>query len=131
MIFENTIIISRILGPMFVIIAIGLLVNIKNYQRMIGDFMSSPALVYIGGVMALIFGLLIVVFHNVWEANLAVLITIFGWLGIIKGVVLLVFPNAMARTCEMYQENSTLLTIHAVIVIILGGLISYMGFFMR
>ena len=131
MILQNTIIISRILGPMFIIIAIGLLVNIKNYQKMIGDFMSSPALVYIGGVMALIFGLLVVVFHNVWEVNLAVLITIFGWLGIIKGVVLLVFPNAMAKTCKMYQENSTLLTIHAVIVIILGGLISYMGFFMQ
>ena len=131
MILQNTIIISRILGPMFIIIAIGLLVNIKNYQKMIGDFMSSPALVYIGGVMALIFGLLVVVFHNVWEANLAVLITIFGWLGIIKGVVLLVFPNAMAKTCKMYQENSALLTIHAVIVIILGGLINYMGFFMQ
>ena len=131
MIMQNTIIISRILGPMFIIIGIGILVNIKNYQKMIGDFISNSALVYIGGVMSLLFGLLILAFHNVWEANLAVLITIFGWLGLVKGIVLIVLPKAMIGLCEVYQEKSAPMAVHSVIVIILGALISYMGFFMQ
>jgi len=125
---QNTIMISRILGPMLMIIAVGILANVKNYQKMIGDFMSSPSLVYLGGVMALIFGLLVVNFHNIWAANLAVIITVFGWLGILKGAVLIILPRAMARTCQMYQKNDALMAIHAVVIFIIGTLFCYMGF---
>ncbi|MGB2660886.1 MAG: hypothetical protein WBD04_00680, partial [Candidatus Omnitrophota bacterium] len=61
-----SILLARFLGLLFVIITAGVLLNLKNYQKVMEDFFENSALVYIGGVMALVFGIFLVMFHNIW-----------------------------------------------------------------
>lgn len=125
---ESTLLITRILGPMIVIIGIGILVNLKTYQKVMEDFFKNAALVYLGGVLALVVGILIVLFHNVWEANWTIIITIFGWLGIVKGVCLIVFPNMLNKLTEAYAKNATLLMVHSIIIIAFGAFFVFKGY---
>ena len=117
---ENSLFLAKLLGPYCVIVAVGILLNRKIYQKVMEDFFKNAALVYLGGVFALIIGLLVLLFHNLWVANWVVIITIFGWLGVIKGAWLIILPNTLAKFTEAYQKNATLLVIHLVIILALG-----------
>lgn len=86
--------VAALLGPIYIIVGIGILLNPDHYQRMAQDFLRSPALTYIGGAMALAAGISILYFHNVWTADWRVIITILGWLASLKGAQLLVFPKS-------------------------------------
>lgn len=126
---ENSVFLAKLLGPYFIIVAFGILFNLKIYQKIMEDFCKNSALIYLGGIMALFFGLLVVLFHNVWVASWEVIITIFGWLGLIKGIWLITFPNSVTKFSEAYQKNLTLLRIHLVIVLALGLFLTVKGYF--
>ena len=120
---------ARLLGPYLIIIAIGILLNLKTYQKVMEDFVKNSALIYLGGVFALLFGLLVVLFHNVWIAHWIVIITIFGWLGILKGVWLIVLPNTVAKMTESCMKHTAPLVIHLTIILALGIFLTAMGYF--
>lgn len=126
---ETSVFLAKLLGPYMIIVAIGILLNLKFYQKMVDDFFKNSALLYLGGVMALFFGLLIVLFHNVWACSWTLIITIMGWLGIIKGVWLIVFPNTMGRMSEAYSKKTAALVIHLTIIFALGVVLAVMGYF--
>ncbi len=120
---------AKLLGPYCIIVAVGALFNLKTYQKVMEDFFKNSALIYLGGIIALFFGFLIVLFHNVWVASYAVIITIFGWLGILKGTWLIILPNTVAKITESYQKNVVLLTVHLVIILALGVFLTVIGYF--
>lgn len=126
---ENSIFLAKLLGPYCVIVAVGILLNLKTYQKVLEDFFKNPGLIYLGGVMALLFGLLIVLFHNVWTADWTVIITIFGWIGIIKGALLFIAPNTLSRWTEVYQKRTSPLVIHLGIVLGIGVFLTVKGYF--
>ena len=65
--------------------ASALLVNGAASARWPSEFLASPALIFLSGVITLPAGLAIVLTHNVWVADWRVLITLLGWLAIIGG----------------------------------------------
>ena len=77
--------------------------------------MQSAALIYFGGILALFFGLLILLFHNVWAANWTAVITLFGWIGLIKGACLIIIPEKMKKVAESYLGSTRPLIIQALI----------------
>ena len=52
--------------------------------------------VFLNGFLSLIFGSIIVGFHNVWS-GLPVVLTVIGWAQIVKAFVAFVFPKLGAR----------------------------------
>lgn len=117
---EISITIAKILGPIFVIIGTGVLINLKTYQKMIDSFIKTPGLLYLGGFMSLLWGLIVIEFHNIWVANWTVLITIFGWLAVLKGVVIIMFPNSMIKLSESFLKSRSSLIMRLIAIIVLG-----------
>lgn len=118
---------AGLIGPLWAIVGLSMLLNRQRYTTMIEYFMEEPATTFIGGVMALIVGLALVMSHNIWVADWRVLITVVGWGGIIKGTVLLMFPDAMKSYVKIFTGNPTVLTVMSVIIIPVGLWISWMG----
>lgn len=121
-------IVSRILGPVYVVVALGLLIQPDIYRKMMQDFVEQPALCYIGGLLALIIGVLILTFHADWTASWHVVVTIIGWLACLKGVALLVFPKSILRLWQPYLKNEGLLRVSGVGALLLGLFLTVMGF---
>mgnify|MGYP000176752315 CR=1 FL=1 len=126
---EISVFLAKLIGTYMVIVAVGFLVNRNIYQRLIDDFSKSPALTYMGAVLAIITGLLIVMVHNVWVISWPVIITIFGWLGLIKGILLVVFPDSVIRLAYIYQRRPGLLTANLIIFLLLGIVLVFKGYF--
>ena len=123
-----TMILAKIYGIVFIAVGLGMLINAKYYRKNIDDFMKSPGLMYLGGAIALVVGFLIVTYHNLWVKDWRVLITLFGWIGLIKGVMFLVFPKkAMELSSSMLKQKN--FTTWGAITLILGLIVGYFGFF--
>ena len=67
--------------------------------------LKNTAALYLGGIMAVVAGLLIVTFHNIWEPSWIVVITVFGWLSLLKGLMLLTFPKAFSFWRSMFSKE--------------------------
>lgn len=94
---DNSIFLPRLLGPSMLVIGAGLLVNRATYRALSREFLDSPALIYLAGLIAFVAGLAIVLTHNVWEFGWPVIITIFGWASLFAGIFRIVFPAAVTR----------------------------------
>jgi len=123
--------IARILGPCLLIVGIGILLNQRTYRQIIEDFCKNTALIFYGGIIALAVGFAIVLNHNLWTTSWRVIITIYGWGGIIKGTWLSVFPNSVSAFMKLYRNNKNLLVLHSTITLIIGAVLTFFGYFAR
>ena len=121
-------ILARIIGPVMVIPAVGMFLNFAEYQRLYEEFSKSPSLCYLGGFMALLMGLIILQFHNKWEAGWPVIVTILGWITLIKGVVLIIFPAAIISFWHPYTANPTALIVSLGISCAVGIFLTVKGY---
>jgi hypothetical protein len=126
---QSSIFLAKLIGPLFLVMGAGMLINGAGYRAMAGEFLKSRALIYISGLLALLPGLAIVNLHNVWTADWRVIITIFGWLGLIGGVFRLLFPQQVTRVGTAMLASQSYLTVAAIVVIALGAVLSFFGYF--
>jgi len=126
---QTSLFFAQIIGPCLMIVGVGILANPVAYERLMGDFPKSAAMLYLGGVLALVIGLLVVLTHNVWKAGWPTVITIFGWLSIIKGAWLLVFPDTVPAVMKIYQKKSSLLFVHTIVILLIGLGLTVFGYF--
>ncbi|WP_295805739.1 hypothetical protein [uncultured Nitratireductor sp.] len=124
---DVSILLARLIGPLYLAAGIGLLLNQGYYRDMLRNLRPGGMLYYISGAIALTFGVAVLQFHNLWVADWRVVLTLFGWLGLIKGIVLLVFPQAGARLSAQFAKSSLLLA-SAVFATLLGLWLCYLGY---
>ncbi len=120
--------IFQIFSLFYIIVGIGIIINPGFYKKLFEDFIENAAVLYLGGAMALTIGYLILAFHNTWTKDLSVIITIFGWLALIKGIVILIRPKIMIALSKAILKNQNILKIEAIVIIILGLAFSFLGF---
>ena len=120
--------IAQIIGLLFSIDAVGVLINTVIYRRMVEEFTESPALRYLGGILALFFGLFILNFNNAWTADWTVIITIIGWLSVVKGVLLIVFPKVYLNFSNWMRMGDAMMRYIGIIYLLLGLFLTFKGF---
>jgi len=124
---DISIFLAKVSGLYLGIIAFAMLIHGKKFRNMIPE-MNTPIFTFIGGALALLLGVLIVVSHNVWDADWRVLITILGWLALIKGIVRLLFFGVSNKLNNAYKKNPPLYYVTVIILLIVGIYLSYKGF---
>lgn len=124
---ELSVLIAQITSVIYLSAALGAIFSANHYRRILDDMFKNAGLTYLTGFMAVIIGYLIVNYHNTWEKNWTVLITILGWLALIKGVLIIAFPEFVYRFSEPIFKGRGL-RIFPYIAIFIGLLFGYFGF---
>src|SRR5471032_2408043 len=101
----TSVFLAKLLGPFFAIVGISVLMNADAFRGIVKEFLKSPGLIFLTGLLTLPVGLAIVLTHNVWVADWPVLITIIGWLGIISGVARIFAPKNVLSTGKKVASN--------------------------
>ena len=70
--------------------------NPKRIKQIVDDLQDQKFTILIS-FLAIIIGLLNILFHNVWEANISLVVTLFGWLALLKGIMLFTFPRTTTK----------------------------------
>jgi hypothetical protein len=125
---DTSIFLARLIGPILVVLAVGLLVRQDSWRAMASDFIGSQPLVFLTGFLTLLGGLALVNTHNVWEAGWPVIITILGWLSVIGGVARMLFPETVMGVGQKMLDSKTYLTAGGVAEGLLGLWLCYVGY---
>ena len=124
---ELSILIAKITAVIYLSASLAGFFNRDYYRRLSEDMYKNAGLTYMTGFMAVIVGFLIVHHHNLWGRDWTVLITIMGWLSLIKGVFIIAFPKFIQRLSEPFLTDRALKIIPYVALLI-GLLFGYFGF---
>ncbi len=125
---DLTMFLAQILGIYMLVAGVSGLLYPSRAQKAMAEVTKSYAIPYFDGAIALIFGLLIVLTHNVWVGAAATIITLIGWIAIVEGVFMLLLPHDMiAKTMERFSGKN-MAAGWSMLAIILGGYLAYVGF---
>ena len=130
----NSTLIARLMGPVLLIMGIGTALGLLGVGMAPGDYaglmkeMTSLPFTILFGVLALLAGLAIVNAHNLWVSDWRVIITVVGWLAIIRGVLSLLFPAKMHTIGETITANTSGPVITALVFLVVGAILSWMGY---
>ncbi len=119
---------ARLLGPFIVAIGIGFLLKPKAIKQIGEDFFKNWALVYVSGLVTFIGGLAVVLFHNLWAADWRLIITLMGWLMLVKGAWLIVLPRTLVKATEVYTRNTKLGVVIWIVMLALGLILMFQGY---
>ena len=106
----TSIYLAKLMGPVFLVVGLGLLLNAKTYRKLAEEFVESSALIYVSGVLLMLGGTALLLAHNVWTLNWPFLITALGWLAVIGGAVRIVVPQGSQEIGRDIVSSSIALT---------------------
>jgi hypothetical protein len=105
-------------------IGIAMLVNRNHFPAMIDKMVQDQGLIFLSGILVLLGGLVIVRVHNLWTGGWPVIVTVFGWLGIVGGLARMWFPYMAAPIAETFATPTGLLG-GGLLVLALGSFLTY------
>ena len=124
---ETSIFLAKLFGITYLSIAAGMILSKNYYTKKFESIMNDASYFLLGGMMSLVAGISIIHVHNVWVSDWTVMITIFGWLALIKGIALLVFPKSFDFFKPLLKANmiGKFLT---PVALVMGLIFTYFGF---
>jgi hypothetical protein len=125
----NSVFLAKLIGPLFLAVGAGMLVNAGVYRTLAEEFLRSTALVYLSGLLLMTAGVALVLAHNVWAADWRILITLLGWLAAIAGAARIVVPQGSKRVGHRLMAPAMAVTVAGVIWLVIGALLCFFGYF--
>jgi hypothetical protein len=125
---ERSHFLAKLIGPVCIVGGLGMLFNTAVYRAMFERALHDHMIIYLSGIFALTVGLAIVILHNDWRWHWSLIITVFGWLALIGGVVRMLAPQVIEAYALSVLSVPNFFVIDGGIVILLGVLLSYFGY---
>lgn len=126
----NSILLAQVIGPIFLVIALHILLYKKHLLQLVDDLMKGGLLVFLSGFMALTIGMILITVHNVWVSDWPVIITIIGWLSFLKGVFYLLVPDVLHSLIGYVRKATTYWMVGGIAMLLVGVYLIYVGFLM-
>jgi len=118
---------AKFFGVYLVVMGLFVAMRPKDVAKLTNGLKSNIVLRYMAGIMALIFGLVLVLLHNVWLGTWEVAITILAWGSLIKGILILLLPDHFFKLAHGFGAHKNY-NLSSAIVIVLGIYLAYIGF---
>jgi hypothetical protein len=129
---RNTVFLARFIGAFTIIETLLMLVYREHAQQRIYDVLYDRALAFTYGLLTLAIGLAMVTAHNVWKGGLLpVVVTIVGWLLLIRGIVLQVITPEIAQTALQALKFEPFYYAYLIVPLVLGGYLFLAGWTRR
>jgi len=125
---ERSRFIAKLVGPVCIAGGLGMLFNTAVFKAMFERGLHDHLLIYVAGLLALVSGLAIVIVHNRWDWNWTLIVTLFGWLAVIGGIVRMIAPQLIEEYGEQLIAHHTFFVVDGWIAVLLGVLLSYFGY---
>ena len=125
---QTSIFLARLLGPLLLLPGVGLLINQRAFRTMASEVIGSVTLVYLFGLMDFAAGLAIVLVHNVWVADWRVLITLLGWLLLVRGLVRVLLTETVMGYAKTIMRGRNVYLISGIVLSLLGLVLCYFGY---
>jgi hypothetical protein len=117
------------LGLFLILFGIGVGMRATIMGALIPAFFQDGALVFVTAAFGLGIGCALVAAHHHFGSLAAIIITLFGWITLIRCAVLLVAPQLMSQLVSVAMQLPALPLIPAAIAVLIGIYLSFVGWF--
>jgi hypothetical protein len=128
---QASIFLARLIGPLLLIPGIGIVVKPRVFRTMATEVIGSVTLVYLFGLFDFAAGLAVVLTHNVWAAIWRVLITLIGWIMLVRGAMRILIPDMVMGYAAKLMHSKQALALSSAALVILGLVLCYFGYSAR
>ena len=101
---ELSILVAKVFTLFILATGVGILTGKLDMNKVTNDLEKSHGLTLSTGFFLLIVGMLLVQYHNIWVKDWTVLITILAWITLIKGVLLIAYPQIPFAFSGIYKN---------------------------
>ena len=121
---------SRLIGLYAILVALSMFSRGQASAETVAALLQNPSMVFVLGVVMLAAGLAMVLAHNIWSGGaLVVVVTLVGWMTLIKSLVFLFLPPEMeARLFLEPLHYQQLFYFYWALPLVLGLYLTYGGF---
>ncbi len=118
---------SRVLGPFLVIVDVTAVARASDIQTLLSQFEANSLWTWVTGAFVLLFGLIVVAGHQYWRGAAAIIVSVLGWLVILRGLLLLAFPKAFISVANnMIGAQASWVTL-CIAFALVGLYLTYVG----
>ncbi len=121
---ELSIFIAKIIAILYISAGVGVVSEKISFKKLFKDMENSPLGTFMAGVFAVIIGMLLIEHHNIWVKDWPVIITMIGWIALVKGALFIAFPQLLGFFKGSFKNQ----TVWGVIIILIGLLFGFFGF---
>ncbi len=91
--------------------------NPKRIRQIFKDLRNEKFLI-LTAFIAILVGLLNILFHNIWEMNEKLIVTLIGWISLVIGLSLFIFPKPTVDWLEFI--NIKLVQVFYILLFLIG-----------
>ena len=121
---------SRLIGLYCIFIALSMMARRQATVETVTALLQSPSMIVIVGIITLAAGLAMVLAHNIWSGcALAVVVTLVGWITLIKSLFFLFLPPEVEAGFFLRQLHyQQFFYLYTGVSLVLGIYLTYGGF---
>ena len=117
---------AAVFGPLLTIMGLWMLLYSENLIKVMTSIKNTPGCFFMMGMINMLIGLVIVNMYNVWMWHPAVLVSLLGWVLLIRGILILYIPQLIIKYT---MTNHMVMRAIGLIPLIWGLALWWFGFF--
>lgn len=122
---------ARVLGPFFAIVSATVVARAPDMRELLAEFGASAIWPWVTGAVVLMGGIIVVALHPYWRGVTPVIVSLVGWIMVLRGVLLLAFPDTFMSIANQTIGAETLWRIVFAVFTLVGLYLTYVGWFAR
>lgn len=123
---EKAIWLAGVFGPFMAILGLWMLWYHENVAKVWTAVKNNPGLFYCNSVTNFFVGIVVLSLFNMWTWNLSVLVSLLGWVMLIRGLLGLFIPQIIVK---WVMTNGTWMRVMGIVPLIWGLLLCTLAFF--
>lgn len=116
--------IGKIVAAYLIVTGIGFLISDEFYSNMISHKGTDPVLINLSGMVHFFIGMTILVNHFLWKNALQIIVTLLGFMFLMKGVLLIGLPEVTLQAADNPAQVPWIMSIGFILT---GLIVGYMA----
>lgn len=119
---ELTIFLAKFWGSLFMLL--GALSVAARFLRRVVEYTEDRTVTISTGYITMLLGLVTVVAHNVWVWDWPLVITLLGWVTLLKGIEKVGFPDRVNKKAQLFKNQPVL---WGAVIFVIGAFVYWVG----
>lgn len=126
---ENAVFIGQIVGPVYFVLGLSILFYMKPWTKLMDEYQKNHFAFMPMAMMGMVIGLLIINSYNEWTWNIYLVVTVTGWVALVKGIFYLMAPGSWTKAViDTFKKNTAWAAVWGAISVLLGAALSYYSY---
>jgi hypothetical protein len=105
---DQAIWLASIFGPIMAVMGLWILLRAREVERFWISMKATPAAFYLGAFLNVLIGFTILSLYSSFDMNLAIFVTLFGCVQVLRGALSFFFTEQVMKWTQMIMSSSKL-----------------------